>query len=317
MFNPFKTFSNRTMYFYFKLQFRLFNRYLEELSLSPVVGYIVIVGLFGGLSVLLFEKTAYAAYIYGMACSSILLKWSHSKRIDYLKQLFSTRVFRRVRLIENFFIFFPFGLCLLIYGQLYVFLGLLITTLGSAFFTNKRTFQLVIPTPFYKHPFEFMVGFRATWPLIFILYFLTFIAVRVGNYNLGAVALLTMLLLSMSYYNRPENVFYVWVHAQNPKQFLFKKLQTALLSAFVLSLPIAFILIIFFRDKLLFTLAIQLLGLSYLVTMVLGKYVSFPEKISVSKAFLIGFSVWLPLLLVATIPNFYKQAVSSLKTYLK
>ena len=49
----------------------------------------------------------------------------------------------------------------------------------------QTNFNLTIPTPFSKKPFEFSTGFRRSFFMFPIAYILTFIAIRVDNFNLA------------------------------------------------------------------------------------------------------------------------------------
>ncbi|MBK7030860.1 MAG: hypothetical protein IPH45_17355 [Bacteroidales bacterium] len=54
-----------------------------------------------------------------------------------------------------------------------------------SFTTHNSRWNFTIPTPFSKHPFEFAVGFRKTFLAWLFAYFLTIMAISVGNFNLG------------------------------------------------------------------------------------------------------------------------------------
>ena len=125
---------------------------------------------------------------------------------------------------------------------LLVVLSVFITLLNS-----KSGSSLTIPTPFYKKPFEFIAGFRATVIAFFVAYFLTAMAIVYQNFNLGIFSLLFIFLVCLSFYNEPENVFYIWVHKLKATGFLYNKIQTAIIFSSLLTLPALTALAIFFK----------------------------------------------------------------------
>ena len=76
-----------------------------------------------------------------------------------------------------------------------------------------------MPTPFSKNPFEFTTGFRRTLLIFPLAYALTVIAINVDNLNLGIFSILLIFLIVLSFYSKPEEEYYVWVHADTPKSF--------------------------------------------------------------------------------------------------
>lgn len=90
-------------------------------------------------------------------------------------------------------------------------------------FSSK--FNLIIPTPFNKKPFEFTVGFRKTFLIFPIAYFLTYKAIATGNFNLGLFSLILVSLTCLTYYSKLENDYYIWNYNLSPKVFLLEKLK--------------------------------------------------------------------------------------------
>jgi len=221
-----------------------------------------------------------------------------------------------LRLIENFLVVSPF-IAFLAYKQLFPAMLILSTiTLVISLVNFNSTFNFTIPTPFYRRPYEFAVGFRNTFYLFIMTYSLTFIAISVGNFNLGIFSLLLVFFITLTFYSKPEDLYFVWSFIDSPKGFLMKKIRTGLVYSTMLSTPILIILSIFFSEiKIL--LIFQLLGYIYLITIILAKYSAYPNEMSLPQGILFSLSLMLPPALFITIPLFYYQSIKSLTSILK
>jgi len=89
----------------------------------------------------------------------------------------------------------------------------------------KNQLNYTIPTPFYKKPFEFIIGFRTAIGMIGFAYFLTIMGISVGNFNLGIFSLLVVFLTSFSFYAQPDSQFYVWIFSHSSATFLLDKIK--------------------------------------------------------------------------------------------
>ncbi len=301
---------------YFLLQFKMTNRKLADYGLNPILGFCIIFAVFIGFSMYLFSRTEFAVYMYMLIAWSFVAKLSEKKRNDFLKSIFLKISYVKLRMIENSIVVLPF-VAFLIYKQLFPD-AIMITaiTLMMALVNFNSTFNYTIPTPFYKKPFEFTVGFRNTFYLFLLNYSLACIAASVGNFNLGVFALLLVFLLSFSFYSKPENEYYVWSFIDTPKGFLIKKIKTAFLYSTLLSIPILLILCIFFPGEIKTILLFQLLSYIYLVTIIFAKYSNYPDEMNVPQGFLIALSVLFPPVLVGVIPFFYVQSMKKLNVFL-
>jgi hypothetical protein len=79
--------------------------------------------------------------------------------------------------------------------------ALIVTALAMimANFNFELKRNLVIPTPFSKKPFEFIVGFRSGYLLFALAYFIAVMSVWANNFNLGAFSVMLMFLISLSF----------------------------------------------------------------------------------------------------------------------
>lgn len=305
------------MQFYFQLQFKMLNRQLKEFGLPPWAGYLLGTIAFLGISVMLFDKVAFAPYIYAALGLSYISRLSDSARNDFLKSCYSDKDYRLIRGLENTIVALPFLIFLLIKQEYLVSFGLLLISVVLALLNFGNKLNYTIPTPFYKHPFEFIVGFRKTFYLFILAGFLTFMAINVDNFNLGIFSLLLVFLTSLSFYTTPEQSYFVWIYALEPKAFLLEKIKSAILMSTIISLPIAICLMFFYPENLWIILAFQCLGYLYLVMVVLAKYTAFPGQMNVPQGILFALSIWFPPMLLAVIPIFYSKATKKLKAYLE
>ena len=290
---------------------------MTDIGLNPIVGFFLIMAVFIGFSLYLFSKTEFAEYIFILIALSFVSKLSEEKRNDFLKSIFLDTSYLKLRLIENALVSLLF-IAFLVYKQLYSSVIILsVLTLMMALLNFSSTFNYTIPTPFHKRPFEFTVGFRNTFYLFAFTYFLTFMSVSVGNFNLGAFALLLAFFVSLSFYLKPENEYYVWSFVETPKRFLINKIKTGLVYSTILSAPILIVLSIFFFSEINILLIFQLIGYVYLVTIILAKYSAYPNEMNLPQGILIALSFILPPMIFVIIPLFYSQSIKKLNTILE
>ncbi|MCL2074813.1 MAG: hypothetical protein FWH18_12915 [Marinilabiliaceae bacterium] len=304
---------------YFKLQYIMTMRKLSEGS-HPIVGYLLalfISFLFVCISMLLLShKSIYAPYIYATISLLFTLKLSEIRRNDFLKFCFGNKQYRKVRLLENFIVVLPFLIFLVYKNYFYLSIILVVTSSFIALFSFKASYNITIPTPFYKKPFEFTVGFRNTFFMFFIAYGFAIIAVKVDNFNFGVFALGVIILTILGYYLKPENEYFVWSFGCTPIKFLFMKIKTALFFSFCLCLPVISLLSVFYFEHIAVLLACTFLGFLYITTFILAKYSAYPEEIGVLQMVIFALGFFPPLLIVV-IPLFASQSINKLKDLLK
>ena len=305
------------MKFYFSLQFKMLNRQLSDFGILPIIGYFLSLIAFIGLSYLLFYATEFASYIYILIAFGFISKLSDPHRNSFLKNCFSKKKYFQIRLLENLIIGIPFILFMFFRTQ-YLSAGVILIISGLiAFIDINSKYNYTIPTPFFRYPFEFIVGFRNTFFIFIGNYFLTFMAVTVGNFNLGFFSILVVFIICMTFYSTPEREYYVWIFSSNPKKFLYRKIMTAIIFSSLLTLPILISLSIFFPDKIGIILIFQCIGYILLSTIILAKYSDFPNKINFSQSLLLALGCAFPPFLLLLIPMFYSQSVYSLNKILK
>ncbi len=301
-----------TIRHYLRLQFSLLNRHISEFGLVPWLGYLLSFGLFIGFSFFIYSRTEYAPYLLLFGAFSVLLNIGERSRNDFLKSIFSAEKYRAIRLIENSIIALPFLITLSIKSDYWV---AFITMLGAAlmaFIQFSSWSNFTQPSPFGRWPFEFTAGFRKTFYLHLFAYFLTIMGIWVNNFNLGIFSLLVVFVVCLTYYSELEADYYIWIHAQKPKGFLWHKIKTSLFYSSILSLPICGALCGFYPHYSHIILAVQILGYSYLSCFILARYAAFPHPISLPQSILFAVCFVMPPLLLLVIPFFYRQSSQKL-----
>lgn len=299
------------------MQFNLLKRRFNDAGFEPRVALVLFAIGFVYLSNYLFSKTDAAPYFYVLLATLLLLSLSEFRRNDFLKTHFSQNELIRIRQLENGIVALPFVLFLLATCHFWsAFLVIGIAFLMT-FFVNRPRFHVTLPTPFSRKPFEFTVGFRATWMLVLAALVLEVIAIAVSNAQLGIAAMMSVIVLTLNFYKTPEDAYYVWNFNRTPYQFLIYKITYAWRHVSVLVLPFVVLNGIFFWEQIGYTLLF--LGMGFLVQLliVLAKYVDYPNEIGLITTLLIIVSIFFPLLLLFTIPFFFVQGIQRLNPYLK
>ena len=302
---------------YFKLQYLLINRRLRDEWLPPAVSYPLFAAAFFGFSIYLFHKSTFAEYIYVLIYLYFISNLSGKRRNDFLKICFKYRDYKIIRALENLAAALPF-ITVLLYKLCFA-AAATIFTLGFilSHVNAPEKFSIVIPTPFSKNPFEFMVGFRNTFYIIAFAYTLTIIAVRVDNFNLGAFSLLLVLLIAAGYNSKSEKSFYVWQFALSPSRFLCYKIKISLWHSFLLCSPVILTLCVFYFKRTGVLLFVFLFGFAFLSTVILAKYSTYPAEIGFETGILLGFCLVSPPLMVIAIPYFFHKSRKKLSIILK
>lgn len=301
---------------YFELQLVMTNRKIKEAGVNPALDYFLGLIAFVFLLEFLFYKTEFAKYLVILACLSFQFRLSEKDRTDFLLSTYGDKLKNKIRVLENLIISTPF-VFILVYKSLFPeAIILLLCSITVTLFSFHSNFNLTIPTPFSKNPFEFSVGFRKTFLLFPLTYVLTAISINVINFNLGVFSMLLMFLVTLSYYSKPEKEFYVWVHADTPKSFLMKKMIIATKNSTLLTIPISLGLLIFYPTEYNLILLFLFIGILFLWTMVLAKYSAYPSEISLPEGIIIAFALSFPPLILLVIPYFYTKSIKNLRRIL-
>ena len=294
----------------------MLSRQITEFGINPVLSYLFLPVVFIVFSVYLFKTTKFAEYIYILIAISSTGRLAEKDRNDFLRSCFKESFYYAIRITENLIVLLPFLIFLICKTAFLSASVLLLFSIVFAFVNFRNKFHFTIPTPFYKQPFEFIVGFRKIFWGFLVSYLLTFISMAVENFNLGIFSLLSVFLLCISFYTQTEPPFYVWIYSSEPKYFLLKKLKLALHHSTLLIIPVTISLCFFYPANISLIFASLGLGYIYLITVVLGKYSAFPEKMNLFQTILIGLSISFTPSLIILIPYFYLQSIKKLNTIL-
>lgn len=294
----------------------MLNRQMTGFGIHPFPGYALSLAGYAGFSALLFSKTVYAEYIFFFMALAVMMSLNEPGRNNFLRYCFSRTKYYTLRISENLLLSFPFLIVMAVFRAYLPAILLPVVASLLVFLNFSPPSGIVIPTPFYKKPFEFVVGFRNTFLFLIFSCFLALMSVLSGNFNLGVFAMLLIFMIAISYYSVPENELFVWIFNSGPVKFLFDKITTAIFFSTLLCLPVSCALCFFFPSKFLIILGLQMLCCLYVSTMVLAKYSVFPHRINLPEAVIITISLWFPPLLIAIIPYFYSKSVKRLKEIL-
>jgi len=254
-------------------------------------------------------------FIFPLVAFFFVLNIGSRERNDFLKNNFTLKNYRQIRLVENGLLALPFTLYQFFEQEfLFGFLTMLFAMILS-FFNTKQQSALVLPTPFSKNPFEFIIGFRKIWLVFLGLYALTFISVSVGNFNLGVFALFVLFLVCMAFYTYLEPLFYVWVYSLSIPDFLKSKTTVGLSYSFLLSLPVFITLLIAFSGNGYIVLMLETVGLCYVLMGLVAKYAYYPGELTILPGIVVAICIFAPPLMLVTIPYFYFKSKRNLLLY--
>lgn len=302
---------------YFQLQIRMLQRHFKDFGIEPALAYPILIVFFIAISSFLYFKLQqYASLIFCFTAVSILLKLAEKKRNDFLKSCFTKRNYFKVRLAENTILVLPFILYLCYKGEFFYAVILYTVSLVLSLLIFNSNTNFTIPTPFSKKPFEFSVGFRNTFYIYPIIYWLNYKAIEVNNFNLGIFSLILLFLILMSYYLKIEKDYVVWIHSKTAKQFIDEKMKIAFKYALVLSLPISITLSMFFKNHIPIIIIFQLLCFIYLMQIIVVKYAMYPAQINLPVLVLFVISMSFPPFIFFTFPYFYSQSIKKLNNVL-
>jgi len=304
------------MKYYLRLQIQRLFRWLKNIGFYPVIALIIGLVVFIVFSKLMFYKLDLAKWFYPLPALALLFKLSSSKRNDQLKNIFERSSYIPLRILENGLVIFPFLAYLFYEGAFLVALAMIPIAMILSFYTNGSTWNKTIITPFKKFPFEFIVGFRKTFWVIAIAYFLMAKGVQVDNYNLSLFGLAVIFLCSMSYFQKAEDEYFVWIYSDGSKDFLIKKLLVSIACVTILAVVGLLILLIGFPMNWLITIGVYIFGCIFLGSMVVVKYSAFPHEINAPQIILYAFSLIFPPILLFTIWIFYAQSKKRLEPIL-
>ena len=300
------------MNFYFTLQFKRISRYLKDGGINPILGVILLLIVFLGLSTYVFFSLSLAQYIYPGIALSLVSILGEKKRNTFLKTLLPQDQYLKIRVIENLLFVLPFILFCLLIWQLIP--AIIILVLAPIFVKLNHNIVLTkaIPTPFGKKPFEYIAGFRQFFPVVIICYLLGIASYFSGNLNLNLFANIILVILPVAFFTKPEHEIFVWNYNNSSSKFLNRKINNILFNQLLLTLPLALFSAIVFSEASWGILIFVVLGLGVSTLSLLGKYAYYPNDFNIIQTLAIGACILFPPLLLVLIPTFYIKAKNKL-----
>ena len=303
--------------FYFRIMFLRLARHIHDFGLPPWVLWI------GGpvclviVHYVIFQREpTFAPYIWTFLAFATVLHLNGTDRTSFLRQCFPSDTLPTIRVSEALLTLFPFAFLLLIDGE-FIFAGAIVV-FGLVVSLSPITvnLHLVIPSPFYKYPFEFTTGFRRWVLLILMAYLLGWVALGVDNFNLGLFSLLCLGLISLGFYSRSEPNYYVWIHRYDAPTFLWLKMRIALRHFVLLAFPSIVLLLIMDITRWWLVLLTVVICLLLVLICLLGKYAYYPAEIPIMPGLAIGFCVLFPPMVIVILPIFYRRALQNCRSIL-
>ncbi|RJE70421.1 hypothetical protein [Reichenbachiella sp. MSK19-1] len=300
--------------FYLLLQTKRANRYVREAGIHPMVIYVLLIGVFAFVSLLLLEQVEHGQMIYVGLGVFVVSAIKPNER--FLMQMAHRQVFW-IRVFIGLILTVPFVLFLGFYGGYLEIGGLLVMTWLLSVKSFSPVFSSrVVPTPFAQRPFEFMIGFRRSYLVLVLSFTLSLVSVYVDNFNVGLFSLSVVLLLILGFYSYTEPRYYVWNFAGSAQQYLRQKLCFLLINTMILIVPICMVLFIGFSEMYLGVVAVVVLGLLYIILAMLIKYAYLHRGLDVLKSILFVCCLFMPPLLLVLIPLIYAKALKNVTSTL-
>ncbi len=302
---------------YFTLQAKMIWRRVCGWGLNPYLTVLLVVAGYVFLSEMLFSKTEFAPQVLLLSMVALQMRLLNKNRNEFLALTFPANQFRVIRWLENILIALPFMISMIIHGALIEALIALVTSAILIFSTTKTRTSVVIPTPYAKRPFEFIVGFRNSYVLIVLAYLLFIGSYSFQNSNWGIVAFVFLTLLILNFFSKPEDEIFVWNYSKKPSSFLFHKILQSTRQSSLLMVPMIVALLFVYPQD--YIKIISFLGLAfvYIITIILAKYSAYPNEMNVPQGVLIAMSLYFPPMLIVVIPYFYFQSSKNLHFILK
>lgn len=299
---------------YFKIQFQLFRRELLARAISPRLIVLIVIFGFVPFSNYLFKTYAIAGWLYIAMPFVLLVQLSAQKRTKFYKSIFNADRYRQIRLTENLLLCAPFAIYLAINGYYLQAIITIILSIALVFISYRKPINVALPTPFKANSFEFIRGFRRTFFLHLFGYALAFAAIYSKNPNLGIAGILISILTCMGYFYYREPSFFIWINVAPADQFLYNKIIMSCVYAILLVLPSFTILAFGFLNYFDVFLFVLFLGLAFLSAVILAKYTSFPNEITIPNSILIMCCIPLPPLILIVLYILNKKAIANINS---
>lgn len=298
-----------------KWDFILFGRRIRNFGLHPIFGFLLLSIILFVLPAFLLESQKYYAPLY--FCSGLIsfIPLNKKERCDFLKNCHLKKYYYLTRCVENIIVSLPYMIIFIIHQKYIYAFSIFVFAILTLFLSLKRI-SIIIPTPLSKSSFEYILGFRCSFVLIFGLYFICFKAAVYQNIALGLISLIFLFVIFMGYFFYAEPDYYVWIYKLSPRDFLNRKTNYMLRNTLILTSLPASLLCISFPQDILLVLYFFVHGLCSLMCSILLKYYKYPAPMNVGEALLLTFTITCPLFPLVLWFALRKKTIKKLSDYL-
>lgn len=304
------------MQFYFQIQARRLLRMIRGQGVHPLIA----AGLMVGILYALWANMERAEVIpYGIAALGVYFLGLGQDR-EYWRFLalqFKNGQIIKIGLLRAVLILSPFLLILLLKNQIIPAALMMGLSIPMAFGQGIKASLGTIPSPFSRRPFEFTAGFRQSFWVWILSALILIIAIYVENENLGLFAIALPFLAIISYYSRPEEKEFVWIHGMSPRKFLLHKAAICFRYSFGSTVLLALIHLMAFPAQAHLAAGVFISGLLISQVAMLSKYAVFPSSFNLLQGITVTMTFFFPPLSLLIIPMLYLRSIRSLKHLLQ
>ncbi|MGB3802351.1 MAG: hypothetical protein WA952_21195 [Lewinella sp.] len=304
------------MRYYFQLQLLRTRRRLADFGLPLPLTITLGLATWVAGTVYLYDRFAAAPWILIGLTMGALWPLSAGKRYDGIRQHFSLRDARLIRLTEHLFAGAPTLLLLLYFKSWLAAIAWLPVLFVLARIRRGGIGPFVLPTPFRRRPYECTAGFRRYGWLLALVYFVAWQGVAAGNVNLVRFTGVACGLLVMSFYATTPPPELVHQYRASAPRYLADKLRTATLAYGLFALPVWIALLFRWPGGWALHLLTALLGGLYVVAMIVVRYASYPHEPAFPRSVAHVAGMLVPPLLLVLLVGWYREACRRLSLLL-
>lgn len=304
------------MKYYFKIQISCIRRIIIDSGFPLFVAIPFILLLFAIPFGLLQQYPSWAEYLIGLTAIQLLTYLSDQKRNDFLRTVYSAKHYYSIRVVENSAVGLPLFLSLLLFEK-WIVASCIITGIFLFPYVRANLFiRRSIPTPFKRHPFEFIYGYRKNIFILLLIHLLGVISLYVGNLNLGLFSMATVVVTSSTFYHFVEPELFVWNDNRRAAAFLWAKIFRGILHCSILLLPLGTAMLLTYGGEAWYIVLVWIFAMFIISFIICMKYNAYPRQIGPPEISILSLSYLFYPLLLAAIPYYYFKAIRKLEKIL-
>lgn len=304
------------MKYYFRLQFLVFKRQVEDTGLHFIAGLSILLLIYVFLFLLTRAYPDYTGVLVVYLALYMLHRQIVPNRLDFLKSIFLQKQFAKIRLIESSLCIVPF-IPLLVYSQQWwLLLVVLFLPLVFMFDVVRSKSNLIVYAPFKSTAFEFIILFRKFWLYVLLTYVVCVIGLYYENTMLCIVLTVGMVFFTVSAYDFIEEEYVLWNYTLYPQAFIKHKVKEGILQFSILLSPMLFLFLLFDRGALLWATVVWGVGVLLIMLAIFMKYSVYPRRLSIIEGVKFIPVAFVPVLVIVFFPFYYRKAIKNLKNFL-